>query len=243
VSTATPTNLLDPESDYEDGVYYPPADGVPMAETSLHIAAIIMLVQALEHFFRERPDVFIASDLFWYWEQGNPNARLAPDVMIIPGVGRQHRRSFRSWREGGAVPAAVVEMASKNTWREDLHDKYTEYQRRGVREYFLYDPEGRYLRPRLQPFRLEGGVYRRLPTARDGSVRSELGFRLRGEGEMLRLIDGRTRTPILTYGENFAQTQALARQVEQQQRLIEQLQAELQQLRHRLEPGTEGHGA
>ncbi len=249
MSIVTPAEVLYPESDNEDGVHYPPSDGVPMAETSLHIAAIMLLVQALEHFFRDRPDVFIATNLFWYWERGNPNARRAPDLMIIPGVGRHHRRSFRTWREAGAVPAAIVEMASRDTWREDLEVKYSDYERLGVREYFLYDPEGQYLRPQLQGFRLENGVYRRLRIARDDTVRSDLGFRLRGEGEVLRVIDGRTRTPILTNAENFAQSQAFSRQLEQQQRLIEeqqrvieQMRAELQQLRAQLGQGGEGPG-
>jgi len=45
------------------GIEYPSGDGKPMAETWLHIRAIMWLHQALEDFFRDRPDAFIASDL------------------------------------------------------------------------------------------------------------------------------------------------------------------------------------
>src|ERR1700722_1783804 len=104
-------------------IAYPSGDGKPMAETWLHVRAIMLLHQALEDFFRDRSDVFIASDLFWYWEEGKPASCLAPDVMVVLGVqprDPRERRSFFSWKEGGAIPAVVFEMASENTWREDV---------------------------------------------------------------------------------------------------------------------------
>lgn len=182
-------------------VVYPSGDGKPMAETWLHVRAIMWLHQALEDFFRDRPDVFIASDIFWYWEEGNPAARVSPDVMVVPGIRpREPRewRSFFSWQEGGTVPAVVFEMASAGTWREDLDDKYDRYEQLGVREYFLFDPEGVHLVPRLQGYRLTGTAYRRL---RQSELGSELGFGLRAEGTMLRILDGRTGQPIPTRAE------------------------------------------
>src|SRR5689334_24504147 len=83
-------------------IIYPSGDGKPMAETWLHVRAIMWLHQALEAFFQGRPDVFIASDIFWYWEEGNPSARIAPDVMVVPGVqprDPRERRSLFSWKE------------------------------------------------------------------------------------------------------------------------------------------------
>ena len=66
---------------------------------------------------------FVAADMFWYWEEGHPESCVAPDVMVVKGVGRSDRRSFFTWREGGAIPCVVFEMASENTWREDLGKK------------------------------------------------------------------------------------------------------------------------
>src|SRR5689334_23739229 len=37
----------------------------------------------------------------------------------------------------------VFEVASEKTWESDLYDKRDVYQRVGVSEYFLFDPEGR----------------------------------------------------------------------------------------------------
>ena len=185
------------------GIEYPSSDGQPMAETWLHVRAIMWLHQALEDFFHCRSDVFIASDIFWYWEEGNRSTCISPDVMAVPGVpprDPRERRSFFSWEEGGAVPAVVFEMASRSTVDEDLGPKFWRYEELGVREYFLFDPEGVHLVPVLQGFRLNRTAYRRL-LATDEVIESELGFKLRAEDSMLRLIDGRTGEPIPTRAE------------------------------------------
>lgn len=80
---------------------YPDSDGQPMGETGLHVMAILNLYQALLHFFRNRADIHVAADMFLYYEQGNPAACKAPDVMVAKGVAGNHpRRSFRIWRKG-----------------------------------------------------------------------------------------------------------------------------------------------
>ena len=204
-------------------IEYPSREGQPLGETWLHVQAIMLLHQALEDFFRNRRDVFVASDLLWYWQEGS-NQKIAPDVMVVPGVGTQPRRSFFSWEENGAVPAVVFEMASENTWRDDVDDKYDQYERLGVREYFLFDPEGLYLVPRLQGYRLNGTAYRRL---RQTELTSELGFGLRAEGPMLRLTDLKTGQPIPTRAEavEIERKRADALQID-----VERLRARLQQL-------------
>jgi Uma2 family endonuclease len=189
--TPTPTIEVD----------YPSSDGQPMAETPLHVNAIMLLHQAIEDFFQDRTDVFIASDIFWYWEEGNPDARISPDVMVVTGVvpkDLSDRRSFLSWKENNAVPAAVFEMASRGTWRDDVESKFQQYEQLRVPEYFLFDPEGLYLAPPLQGNRLEEGKFCRLP---DDAVESELGFRLQAEHRVLRLIDLRTGETIPTRAE------------------------------------------
>ncbi|AWM38503.1 hypothetical protein GobsT_33320 [Gemmata obscuriglobus] len=225
-------------------VVYPSGDGQPMAETGLHVQAIILLHQALEDFFRSRSEpVYLASDQFWYWREGDPTCRVAPDVMVVPGVAPHPRRSFFSWEEGGAVPAVVFEMASQDTWRNDLDDKYDQYESLGVREYFVFDPEGLYLVPPVQGYRLSGTAYRRI---RQDQLTSELGFGVRPEGTMLRLVDLATGQPIPTRAEavDAAQQQVEAEkeraEAEKQRAEVEKqrgdtLQAEVERLRARLQ--------
>jgi Uma2 family endonuclease len=225
-----------------------------MAETGIHVQAIIHLHQALQDFFADRPDVFIASDMFWYWKEGATDDahRTAPDVMVVEGVGGHQRRTFNSFDEGGAVPAIVFEMASRSTWQDDEEDKYELYEKLGVREYVLFDPEGLYLSSPIKAYRLNNSAYRRI-YQRGGEYQTDLGFRMRAEGTMLRLINARTGLPILTRAEQVEVARGLAdeamrkadevqRRAEQEKQRADALQAELDRLRAQLQPPPSGNG-
>jgi Uma2 family endonuclease len=204
MSTVTTPDARYLTSDVEDGVYYPSSDGKPMAETGIHVTAILMLYQALEDFFRGRDDVYLAANMFWYWEKGNPKARRAPDVMVVTSVPAEpQRRSFRSWQEG-AVPAAIFEITSKKTWRNDLTTKHQLYRDLGVREYFIFDPDDKFVRPALTGFRLRSGGYEPIAWDEENRLPSDLGFLAKAEGQTLRLFDAQSGQPILTREEAVA---------------------------------------
>jgi Uma2 family endonuclease len=203
-----------------------------MAETGFHVTAILMLYQLLLEFFTDRPDVLVMANQFWYWEKGNPKARLAPDVVIIPGVGREPpRRSYRMWLEGNTRPAAVFEISSKKTIQNDLGSKLQQYERLGVHEYFLFDPDARVLSLALQGFRLADGRYDRISPA-DDALDSDLGFRVRIEGKILRLSDLRTNQPVLFPTELAEQERRRAEQARQQ---AEQARQQAEQARQQAE--------
>ncbi len=181
-------------------VFYPESDGQPMGETGFHVVALLLLHQALKSHLAAsgRTDSYVASDMFLYYEEGNPKASKAPDVMVILGVDGHQRRTFKTWEEH-AVPTVIFEISSDETWREDLHNKRDLYARLGVAEYFLFDPLGDCLVPRLQGFRLQEGRYVPLGASEAGTLESRaLGLRLVPEEGMLRLINARTGEPILT---------------------------------------------
>jgi Uma2 family endonuclease len=213
---------------------YPAEDGVPMAETQLHIRAIILFYQALEDVFADRPDVFVASDIFWYWKEGDVTARVAPDVLVAVGVEPKpvaDRRSYLQWRERGITPSLVFETASRGTWRADLTKKKALYRRRGVAEYVVFDPQARYLRTRpLRGFALRGRKYEPMPEA-DGELVSALGIRLRSEGELLRVIDGRTGRPVLSRQEAAAEFQRQSAEFQRQSAEFQRQSAEFQRQR------------
>ena len=80
----------------------------------------------------------------------------------------------------------------------------------GVREYFLFDPAGDHLTPRLQGYRLVDGVYERLSAVesidRTLAMSSEvlgLELRARAGGEM-RFHDPATGEDLLSHGEERA---------------------------------------
>lgn len=196
---------------------YPDSDGKPVGETDYHMAAMIWLREALQDFYAPKAKVYVASNMLLYYEQGNPRAKCDPDVFVAKGVGKHQRRSFRTWEEK-TLPRVVFEISSGKTWRRDLKVKPPLYAGLKIPEYILFDPEGVYLNPVLQGFRLERGDYASLTPAADGSLTSkELGLRMVPEYGMLRLIDVRTGKPVLTRQE---QTEQLAAEVERLRALL-----------------------
>src|SRR3954452_17509933 len=85
---------------------YPDSDGKPIGETDFHVAALVYLREALQVFFRHR-EVYVATNMFLYYEEGNVKARKAPEIMVVPGVDKHFRRSFKLWREA-AGPKAII---------------------------------------------------------------------------------------------------------------------------------------
>ncbi|MFP5285596.1 MAG: Uma2 family endonuclease [Thermoanaerobaculia bacterium] len=174
---------------HREEIVYPTSDGQPMAETTLHRRIMTDLIQGLERRYRDVPDVWVGGNLFLYFEQGRPQAVVAPDVLLVKGVRKWDRPIYKLWEED-RVPSLVVEVTSESTRDEDLSKKKNIYQRLGVEEYFLFDPYGDYLEPRLQGQRLEGGRYVQMVPQPDGSLASATtGLILRPEGERLRLVD------------------------------------------------------
>lgn len=185
----------------EPEIEYPDSDGKPMAETELHLEVMVYLRDALKDHFSGAPDVYIAGNMLFYYEEGQPKSVIAPDVFVVRGIPRIRRRNYLLWKEGQA-PCLVVEVTSSTTRRTDTDMKKALYEKLGIPEYFMFDPMGDYLKPPLQGFRLFGGEYRPLPTAADGSLTSRTtGVVFRPEGESVRLIDAATGQPLLSYEE------------------------------------------
>jgi Uma2 family endonuclease len=201
----------------DETVFYPESDGKPMGETDWHIWALILLREGLVDFFADQADVFIGSDMFLYYVEGDPSKNTAPDSMVVKGVARakEFRRTFKTWAEK-AVPSAVFEIASEDTWRYDLGDKLLVYERLKVAEYYVFDPEALYVKPPLRGFRLRGGKYQPLKPAADGSLTSkELGLGLVAKEHLLRLIDARTGQPIPTRQERAELAEQRANEAKQ----------------------------
>ena len=167
---------------------YPESDGKPMAETDIHRQLLSDLVFTLENFFQNQPDVYVSGNLLIYYVEGNPKKRIAPDVFVVRGVEKRQRRIYKLWEEGVA-PQVVIELTSRQTWREDLQEKWRLYEQLGVEEYFIFDPEYDYLDDPLVGYRLKDGKYK-VMGARDRRLRSKvLGLELVDTGDTLRLFD------------------------------------------------------
>ena len=210
-------------------IEYPDEDGKPMAEGDVQCSYLIYARSALRLYFQNRSDVYVAGNLFIYYEQGNPESVVAPDVFVIFGVDNQDRRSYKTWEEQDRTPDFVLEITSKTTRTKDQGAKKGIYAFLGVREYFQYDPTGDYLTPQLQGLRLVEGNYLPVPTntLADGtlSLPSEiLGLELQVQSGEMRFYNPATGQKLLTYEEEAAaRVQA---EVAQQQAEAAQQQAE-----------------
>ena len=193
-----------------------------MAETDTHRKQMMYLLDALEDHFRNDPNVYVAGNLFLYYEEGNPTEVVAPDVFVVKGVPKRDRRIYQVWKENKG-PDVVFELISRGTRQKDLGSKKGVYEVLGVEEYFLFDPFGEYLTPRLVGFRLAKWGYRQIEDEKP-LVSQVLGLQLRVEGEMLRLVDPTTGEKLLTPLE----AQEARRQAEAE---VERLRAELTRLR------------
>lgn len=202
-------------------VEYPESDGQPVGETDTHITLLFSLLGALRDYFRDEPDVYVAGNLFVYYVEGDPSQVVCPDVFVVKGVPKGERRVYKIWEEGKG-PDVVFELTSKKTRYQDLGAKKGIYEVLGVREYFIFDPLGEYLRPPLVAFRLTPEGYR--PVREEPLVSQVLGLRLEVEGNSLRLVDLRTGEKLLTPEEAYE----ARRRAEEE---LERLRAELERLR------------
>ncbi len=179
-------------------VAYPESDGQPMAETDLHRDEMMDLINGLKDRYRDDPTAYVAGNLFVYIVEGDPSAVFAPDVMVVFGVEKRQRRTYKLWEEK-RPPDIVFEVSSRKTWVEDRGNKRDICKEIGVREYVLYDPEADYLVPPLQLLRRVDGSYRPAEPAADGSLVSDvLGLRMSlGPDGRIVLVDTDTGEPVL----------------------------------------------
>ena len=150
-----------------------------MAESDFQLTPLAYAREALRDYYRDRADVYVAANLFIYYEEGNRDAAVAPDVFVVLGAPGHERHSYRLWQEPKG-PDFVLEVTSRRTWREDQGRKRKLYRMLGVCEYWQYDPTGDYLQPRLQGLRLVGGRYRRITERGSAEGRQELYSRVLG---------------------------------------------------------------
>lgn len=89
-----------------------------------------------------------------------------PDILFV-----SHAHADRIGEQAYGPPDLVVEVISPNTWRVDRGEKFLEYARAGISEYWLVDPEAQ----TVDVFVLQDGAYTLLVKAGAGeNARSQL---------------------------------------------------------------------
>jgi Uma2 family endonuclease len=116
-------------------VIYPEQDGQPMSDNTKQFRWIVTVKENLELMFAEDLDVFVAGDLLWYPVEGDNTTRVAPDAMVVFRRPKGDRGSYQQWEEGGLPPHVVFEILSPRNRKQQFYDRY------GVDEYYIYDPD------------------------------------------------------------------------------------------------------
>ena len=216
---------------------YPDSDGLSMAENEFQLRSILYANSALANYYRERDDVYVVGNLLLYYEPsprpGVPGKRVSPDLMVVLGAPKHMRSSYLLWEEPKG-PDFVLEIASESTYRSDLGEKRDIYETKiGVPEYWLYDPKGDYLSPRLRGFRLVEGQYEPIPvTAKENGA-------LTGRSEVMALElrlypDDRFRFHDPTSGQDLLSHEEAETRLEQTEGRLGQTEGRLRETQDRL---------
>ncbi len=122
-------------------VIYPDSDGQPMSDNTKQFRWIVTIKENLELLFADNPNVFVAGDLLWYPVEGDNTIRQAPDAMVAMGRPKGDRGSYKQWEEDNIAPQVVFEVLSPGNRLGRMAKKLKFYERYGVEEYYVYDPD------------------------------------------------------------------------------------------------------
>ncbi|MCC3472835.1 MULTISPECIES: Uma2 family endonuclease [unclassified Microcoleus] len=212
-------------------IIYPSSDGQPMAESTIQYKLIVKIKEGCESLFKNDPNVFVAADLLWYPVEGRPDISQAPDTMVIFGRPKGERPSYMQFLEDNIAPQVVFEIRSHNDRQTKMNKKLSFYQRHGVEEYYLYDPE----RNELEGWqRIEGNLEVIEPM--EGWISPRLGvrFELGEDGLEIYRPDGQR---FLSYAEleeqgelNRQRAEQAVQRAEQESQRAERLATKLREL-------------
>jgi Uma2 family endonuclease len=217
-------------------IVYPDSDGKPMADNTKQFRWIVTVQGGLDALFADRPDVFVAGDLLWYPVEGRPDIRAAPDAMVAFGRPKGDRGSYRQWEEGGVAPQVVFEIRSPGNTLAEMIRKFRFYERYGVQEYYVYDPDSGELSGWQRPEQSRAGAgsagLEEVENMR-GWVSPLLGIRFEVENGELALYrpDGER---FASYLELAAQRDAERQRAEQERQRAEQERQRAERLAARL---------
>lgn len=220
-------------------IIYPESDSKPMADNTKQFELIVLIKKNLDLLFANDPNVFVAGDLLWYPLEGDNITRRAPDTMVVLGRPKGDRGSYLQWREDNIPPQVVFEILSPGNSVKEMIAKYKFYERYGVEEYYLYDPD----KIELSGWLRSGSELAEIPQI-SGWVSPRLGIRFElsnseiqiyfPEGQRfltyLELAQEREQERQRAEQERQRAQQAIA-QAEQERQRAQQAQAELQALR------------
>lgn len=204
-------------------IEYPEDDGEPLSDNTLQFRWIMTIQGGLDALFIQNPLVFVAGNLLWYPIEGDNVTRRAPDAMVVFGRPKGERGSYRQWDEEGIGPQVVFEVNSPGNRPDEIVRKFRFYERFGVEEYYIYDPDKKL----LVGYMRRGAVLEEIENM-SGWVSPRLGIRFELSSGDLQIFcpDGRMFSTYLELAEeakNASESARFERQrADKEQKLAEQ---------------------
>jgi Uma2 family endonuclease len=121
------------------------------------------------------PNCMVTGNVCIYWEPGNTQRYVAPDVLLVLGHAREPLpRTYLVWREPPV--SFVAEIGSASTRQNDLDEKLGTYsQQVRAQEYFFADPPDEELPAQeMHLWRLSGTGYQEVRPEANGRLRSQV---------------------------------------------------------------------
>ncbi|MEG3975753.1 Uma2 family endonuclease [Microcoleus sp. herbarium8] len=210
-------------------IIYPSSDGQPMADSTTQFDLMVKIQEGCESLFKKDPNVFVAADLLWYPVEGRNDIFQAPDTMVIFGIPKGDRLSYMQFQEDNIAPQVTFEIRSHNDRQAKMYKKLAFYNRYGVEEYYLYDPENNDLSGWQ---RIEGNL--EIIEPMEGWISPRLGvrFELGEDGLEIYRPDGQR---FLSYAELEEQGELNRQRAEQASQRAEQASQRAEQASQRAE--------
>ena len=206
-------------------IIYPSSDGEPVAETYIHLYAILTTLEVLKQYLSGQQGTVLANQ-FMYYSQGLPRMRVAPDVMVIFNVEPGGRDNYKIWEEK-EVPQVIFEMTSPGTKNQDQEFKKTLYEQLGVKEYWLFDPKGEWIPEQLKGYRLRNTVYEVIEDNRS----EPLQLQLKVEGQLIGFYREDTGKKLLIPEELATALQEKETELQQEKQKLSEMEAMLEKYR------------
>lgn len=116
----------------------------PPLETDLHLQQMILLLNCLNWWWRDRQDFYVTGNSTVYYSprQRKSEDFRGPDFFVVLGTERKPRKSWVVWQEGGKYPNLIIEILSESTATTDRELKkeiYGDIFR--TPDYFWFDPD------------------------------------------------------------------------------------------------------
>ncbi|MEO9125444.1 MAG: Uma2 family endonuclease [Microcoleus sp.] len=220
------TQLQSPD---KSNIIYPDDNGEPMSDNTEQFRLIVWIKENLELLFANVANVFVAGNLLWYPVEGNNKISQAPDAMVVFGRPKGYRGSYQQWLEENIVPQVVFEIWSPGNRPAPMIQKFKFYERHGVEEYYLYDPQN----VELTGWRLVDEQLEAIAQM-DGWVSPRLGVRFGLSEESGLQMFGPSGEPFVSFVELAQLREQAETRAQQAEGLLEQERSRSQALEARL---------